>query len=69
MVVIDLQEVRERLHQARVQKVYREIRDDSSNYDDAVKLAEALPFNLQVRLGRYLLTNLITLSDLSAKVD
>lgn len=69
MVVIDLQEVRERLHQARVQKVYREIRDDASNYDDAVKLAEALPFELQVRLARYLLTNLVTLSDLSAKLE
>jgi hypothetical protein len=68
-MLIDLQLEREKRHQAKVQQVYREIKDDVSNYDDAIGLAEALPFELQVRLARYLLTNLITLSDLSAKVE
>jgi hypothetical protein len=68
-MLIDLQLEREKRHQAKVRQVYREIKDDVSNYDDAIGLAEALPFELQVRLARYLLTNLITLSDLSAKVE
>jgi hypothetical protein len=68
-MLIDLQLEREKRHQAKVRQVYREIKDDISNYDDAIGLAEALPFELQVRLARYLITNFVSLSDLSAKVE
>jgi hypothetical protein len=69
MMIISLQDERERRHQAKVQKVYKEIRDDSSNYEDAIHLAEALPFNLQVRLVKYCLTNLVSLNDITCKTE
>jgi len=66
-MILSMQEAREKRHQAKEQKVYREIKNDISNYDDAISLAEALPFEMQVRLVRFCLTNLISLSDIKSQ--
>lgn len=68
-MVLDLQAFKEKRHKAKEQAVYRDIQANASNYEDAIELIEALPFNMQVKVARYCLTNLVTMSDLSAKQE
>ena len=68
-MILDLQAFREARHQAKVQAVYRDIQTDVSNYEDAIELIEALPFDMQVKVAKYCLTNLVTMQDIAQKQE
>lgn len=64
-----MQAFKERKHKEKEQAVYRDIQQDVSNYEDAIDLINALPFNMQVMVARYCLTNLVTMQDISSKQE
>jgi len=68
-MVLDMQAFREERQKKKEQAVYRDIQNDVSNYEDALDLINALPFNMQVKVVQYCLTNLVTMKDIASKQE